>query len=451
MDMMRVVLDFSICGVFLVLGAVIRARVGFLQRYLIPASVIGGVVGLVFGRNVLGMIPTSPELTRYAAPLIDVLFAGLFIGRRIPGFGFLARTAGAQAAFAYFNAFGQIAVGLLVVVVFGALGTALHPVFGMELIVGFQGGPGVATAISPMIAKLGWASKESAAVGEACAIAGLLLSVLVGIVMVNIGIKRNFTVKKYHDEGARVESRTFLAEAQRGILGREITSPEAASSMAYNFGFMALAIIGGKLIVMGITAAAPMLKFLPTFPFVLVAGIILQVFLQQTKLEGYVDRTTIESISFFALDILIVAALISVNLKVIVLYAAPLSAMIVLGLLLNLLQVLWLAPRILPGAWFEKGMCEFGQNTGTVPQALLLLRMADPRLETDAAEALALKMFLFSPVVTPMTMLILPFIVKKGPGLFLGIYVAAMVLVLVLCRIFTWKHRPEVRWFGGNS
>jgi len=53
-----------------------------------------------------------------------------------------------------------------------------------------------------------------------------------------------------------------------------------------------------------------------------------------------------------------------------------------------------------------------------------------------------LKMFLFSPIVTPMTMLILPALVKNGPGLFIGIFVLAMIVVLVLCRIFTWQ-RPE--------
>ena len=87
-----------------------------------------------------------------------------------------------------------------------------------------------------------------------------------------------------------------------------------------------------------------------------------------------------------------------------------------------------MAPRILPGAWFEKGICEFGQSTGSTPQAMLLLRMIDPKLETDAAESFALKMVFFSPVMFPMTMILVPFIVSKGPVLFMGIYVALMLI-----------------------
>ncbi len=439
MDMVTVLFDFCICGVFLVIGVVIRSKVRVFQRYVIPAAVIGGIIGLIMGRNVLGWIPTSENFPQYANILIDVLFAGMFIGRRIPGIGFLAKTAGAQAAYAYFNAFGQMAVGLLVVTIFGALGMVLHPVFGIELIVAYQGGPGVATAVAPMVEKLGWAAQESAAVGETCAIAGLILAIVAGVIIVNMGIARGKTAKGDKVKSRDVESITFLPEEERRSIGSEIVGPDAGSNLGYNFGFMAMAVIGGKLIVMGLVALAPPLEFLPTFPFVLVAGIIVQLFLQISGGEKYVDRGTVETFSFFSLDLLIVTALIAIKIDVIVVYAAPLITMIVLGLLFNLAQFYFMARKVLPGAWFEKGLCEFGQNTGSVPQALLLLKMADPRFETDAAEALALKMFLFSPIVTPMIILILPALVKNGPNMFIGIFVVAMIVMLLLCRIFFWQ------------
>lgn len=448
MDMAQVVIDISIIAIFLVIGSVLRAKIKFFQRFVIPSSVIGGLIGLILGGNVLGWLPTSELFPKYANALIDVLFAGLFIGRKIPRVGLLAKTAGAQAAFAYFNAFGQIAIGLAVVIVFGAIGVALHPTFATQLIIGYQGGPGVATAVAPMIGKLGWSAEEAAAVGETCAIAGLLLAILIGVILANIGIVRNLTVKKYHEKGQRVESQTFLNRDSRGIIGMEITSPESANSLAFNLGFMGMAILIGKLIVLGIVTAAPLLKFLPSFPFVLVGGIIVQALLQKFKWDEYVDRGSVESLSFLALDVLIVAALISINLAAVATFAAPLVVLITAGLLFNLWQVMWLGPRILPGAWFEKSLCEFGQNTGSVPQALILLRMTDPRLETDAAEALALKMFLFSPIVTPSTMIVMPLLVKKGPLFFLIIYGALMLLVLGLCRLFTWQKRPKIKWFG---
>ena len=451
MDLSSILVDLIVISLFFIIGAVLRAKVSLFQRFIIPASVIGGIIGLVLSDNVLGLIPISDFYPQVANVGIDVVFAGLFIGKVIPGFRELGRTAGAQTAFAYFNGFGQIAIGLAVVVLFGMLGSQLSPLFGLQLVVGFQGGVGVGTAVAPMVEKLGWSAAEAAAVGETCAVAGLVLSVLVGVVIVNIGSARNFTVKKFAKTDRKFRSITFFPPTERGRLGSEITSPEAGSSLVYNFGIMGLAILCGHLIHLGIITAAPLLKFLPKFPFVLIGGIVVQSILQRSRLSTYVDGATVDSIAGFALDVLIVASLMAIDLTVVATYALPLTVTVALGLLFNFWQVKWMGPRILPGAWFEKSVCEFGQSTGSTPQAMLLLRMMDPRLKSGAAEAFALKMFFFSPIMFPMTMILMPFIVKKGPIVFLGVYLALMLVILVICRLTCWQKRPVQRWFGSDA
>lgn len=448
MELSTILVDLIVISLFLVLGTVIRARVRLLQRFIIPASVIGGIIGLIFGKNVLGIIPMSDFYTQLANVGIDVVFAGLFIGKVIPGLRALGKTAGAQTAYAYFNGFGQIAIGLAVVVLFGLLGTQLNPMFGVGLVVGFQGGVGVGTAVAPMVEKLGWSAAESAAVGETCAVAGLVFSVLIGVIIVNIGTARSYTVNKFKKDQNDVSTATFLPREERKSIGSEITSPEAASSLVFNFGIMGLAILCGHLIHFGIVTAAPPLEFLPKFPFVLIGGIIVQSIMQRSRLDTYIDSNTVDSISGFALDTLIVASLMAIDLTVVATYALPLTVMIIAGVAFNFWQVKWMGPRILSGAWFEKSICEFGQSTGATPQAMLLLRMIDPRLQTGAAEAFALKMFFFSPIMFPMTMILLPFIVSEGPLLFLLIYLALMALVLLICRFTCWQNRPGMQWFG---
>jgi ESS family glutamate:Na+ symporter len=447
MELSAILVDLIVISLFLVLGTVLRAKISIFQRFIIPASVIGGIIGLIMGRNVLGIIPISDFYSQLANVGIDVVFAGLFIGRVIPGFRELGKTAGAQTAFAYFNGFGQIAIGLAVVILFGAIGTQLNPMFGLQLIVGFQGGVGVGTAVAPMVGKLGWSATKAAAIGETFGVIGLVLSVMIGVVIVNIGTARNFTVKKFQEGEHHVDSVTFLPDEERKSIGKEITSPEAGSSLVFNFGIMGLAILCGHLIHFGIVTAAPPLEFLPKFPFALIGGLIVQSIMQRSRLDSYIDKGTVDSISGFALDTLIIASLMAIDLSVVATYALPLTVMIIAGLVFNFWQVKWMGPRILPGAWFEKSVCEFGQSTGSTPQAMLLLRMMDPRLNTGAAEAFALKMFFFSPVMFPMTMILMPFIVSKGPALFLLIYVALMAFVLLICRLTCWQKREKVKWF----
>jgi ESS family glutamate:Na+ symporter len=317
----------------------------------------------------------------------------------------------------------------------------------LQLVVGFQGGVGVGTAVAPMVGKLGWSATKAAAIGETCGVIGLVLSVMIGVVIVNIGTARNFTVKKFQEGEHHVDSVTFLPDEERKSIGKEITSPEAGSSLVFNFGIMGLAILCGHLIHFGIVTAAPPLEFLPKFPFALIGGLIVQSIMQRSRLDSYIDKGTVDSISGFALDTLIIASLMAIDLSVVATYALPLTVMIIAGLVFNFWQVKWMGPRILPGAWFEKSVCEFAQSTGSTPQAMLLLRMMDPRLNTGAAEAFALKMFFFSPVMFPMTMILMPFIVSKGPALFLLIYVALMAFVLLICRLTCWQKREKVKWF----
>jgi ESS family glutamate:Na+ symporter len=448
MVLSQVLIDLAIISLFLVLGTIVRQKITAFQRYVIPASVLGGLIGLVVGKNVLGLLPISDNYAQFGIIGIDIVFACLFLGRKIPGIGQLGKSAGAQTAYAYFNGFGQIAIGLLVVIAFGSIGYSLHPMFGLQLLVGFQGGVGIGTAVAPMLAELGWSASEAAAVGETCAVAGLAMSVVIGIVIINIGIARNLTVKKFHESGQKIQSPTFKPPEARQYISQEITSPEAASSFVFNFGFVGMAILCGHLIRLGIVSVAPPLKIMPTFPFILVGGIIVQVLLQKTRFDSYIDRNTVETISGFALDVLIVASLMAIKPSVVMAYATPLTVMVILGLMFNLWQLKWLGPRILPGAWFEKGVCEYAQSTGSVPQAMLLLRMVDPRLETDAAEAFALKMLFFSPVMFPISVILAPIIVARGPLLFFGIYCALMIIILAICRATCWQDRPKEKWLA---
>ncbi len=143
MNLSAMLVDLIVISLFFIIGAILRTKVNIFQRFIIPASVIGGIIGLVMGKNVLGLVPISDFYPQLANVGIDVVFAGLFIGKVIPGFRELGRTAGAQTAFAYFNGFGQVVIGLAVVVLFGMLGSQLSPLFGLQLVVGFQVGVGV--------------------------------------------------------------------------------------------------------------------------------------------------------------------------------------------------------------------------------------------------------------------------------------------------------------------
>ena len=78
----------SFCGLcfLLVLGKLIRTAVPLLQRLYLPASVIGGVIGLIWISTVGRDFAPEWHAQWNALPgfLINIVFAALFIGAKIP-------------------------------------------------------------------------------------------------------------------------------------------------------------------------------------------------------------------------------------------------------------------------------------------------------------------------------------------------------------------------------
>src|SRR5574344_3048882 len=79
-------IDVGIISGLLLLGKLIRARVGVIQRLLIPPSLIAGFCGLIFGPEILGCLPLSSNMGTYASVLIALVFSTLpLTSRRAKG------------------------------------------------------------------------------------------------------------------------------------------------------------------------------------------------------------------------------------------------------------------------------------------------------------------------------------------------------------------------------
>ena len=69
------VIDLGIISALILVGKYIRVKFSVVQKFLIPPSVLAGVIGLVLGPEVLGWLPLSGNLGTYAGVLIAFVFA----------------------------------------------------------------------------------------------------------------------------------------------------------------------------------------------------------------------------------------------------------------------------------------------------------------------------------------------------------------------------------------
>lgn len=192
----------AIAAGLLFLGMFLRAKVSVFRKLLLPASVIGGFIGLLLGPQVLGdnaILRVSEEcITTWSllpGVLILPIFASVPLGngmnepkkgkdemkRNLPK---VLCSYGCFASSAYLQSLTGFAVGAAVIAFMPQIG--LYPNFGYELTAGFTGGHGTAGAIGAILQQFGvehWAVAQG--VATTFATIGLVGGMISGILLIN--------------------------------------------------------------------------------------------------------------------------------------------------------------------------------------------------------------------------------------------------------------------------
>jgi ESS family glutamate:Na+ symporter len=282
--------------------------------------------------------------------------------------------------------------------------------------VGFEGGHGTAAGMGDTFADLGLASGE--ALGLAMATVGVVSAVLIGSALVVIGRSRAWLgARERQPAGSSLlqraaDSDPMSAEAK---LAREaaagLSDPSSDGSVTIDALTVNLALAGGAvglgvLFKDGITrlggalggsATADLLNAIPVFPLAMLGGLVVQLVLQWRRHDELASPVVQASVGSLAMDVLITAAMASLNLPMLEENWLPFLLLALVGLAWNVAVFLLLGRRFFRDHWFERAIADFGQGTGVTATGLLLLRMADPYGRSRAMESFSFKQLVFEP------------------------------------------------------
>jgi ESS family glutamate:Na+ symporter len=416
MKVFDVLIAFVALSLLLLLATALRQRWRWLRRLGLPEALIAGLLGLLIGPfSPLRLFPEPVYAVWTQTPgvLINVVFATLFLGQALPSRTVIWQRAASQTAFGMVLGFGQYLMGGLAVLLLLRPWLGVNPLMACLIEVGFEGGHGTAAGMGPTFQELGLASGE--ALGLAMATVGVLAAVLIGTTLVVIGRGRRWLL------ASRVSTAEERAAGDRAAADRAAEMPSGAAASPPDLPEAAsptidtltinVALIGGAVglgvllkhgfiqagIAVGGAATGRLLEAVPLFPLAMVGGLLVQQLLQWQNHPRLAVASVQQSIGSMAMDLLITAAMASLNLKLLGEAWLPLLVLAVAGLAWNLLAFLWLAPRLFRDAWFERAIADFGQGTGVTATGLLLLRMADPHSRSGALEAFSFKQLVFEP------------------------------------------------------
>lgn len=394
-----------VLGVILIISRFVKRGSRTLQHLFIPSALVAGLAGLLLGPQVFGFI--DPETTRYWAQLprhlITIVFAGLFLGKVIPNRREIWKSAGPMVAFGSTMAWGQYVIGI------GLTMLVLTPLFGTNRLAGslieisFAGGHGTAAGLAPTFEQFGWA--EGTDIALALATLSIFVAVITGIAIINVHHRR--ANKSRDDEESWQEQRRQLARGGYNLISftqRLNTNPKAvainavAFAAAIGLGWTILqALIWAESVVLEPFTDVRFFEYLPLFPLAMIGGLVLQLFLRKIHKQHFIQRRTAEIFSAIALDLLIASAIATVSLSAI---GHNLPVFIVFGVA----GVLWilgcfkfLAPRMFPDHWFERGITDYGQAMGMTATGLLMNRLVDPSNKLKIRESFAYKQLIYEP------------------------------------------------------
>ncbi len=416
---------FSICilCLFLIAGKILRAKLKLFQTIFLPASIIGGFIGLTAGPFVFDIIPETLLISWRQLPgiLINIVFATLFLGVFIPGVRTLWRTGGSQLCYGMIIGSGQYFIAMLVTALLLIPLFNVHPAFGTILEIGFAGGHGTAAGMEEVFAGIGF--PEGAALAYMSATVGIIVAVVGGIIYINVAIRKGYSRNIDASKGIPEFKKSGLIknESDRQTISTSTVAGESIEPLAFHFAIVGISVLVGWLFLNGIGPMHsffegkpgivkvlmfpfagvknlhPALEGFPLFPLAMMGGMVVQLISKVIKVDQYYDKKSFDRILGVSLDFLVVAAISTLRLDLFFENLWPFLILMVFGVAWIYICLVFLAPRMLPVNWFEKGITEYGMQTGVTAVGLLLLRLVDPEYKTDTAQAFGFKQMLYEP------------------------------------------------------
>lgn len=426
--------DLVIMGVFLMIGFVVREFVKPFQRWFLPTSVIGGVIALICGQQVLGIVTIPESFPSFNGVLMRIIMACVVLGVNA---NFVKMKNHLDYVFANTFLYGaQMLVGIAIMVLCAAIWPGMPEGWGILGTFAYFGSHGGVGSAGQVLEEMG--STGAVGLGMILATGGLIFSMVAGMAVVNYGVKKGWAAFVQHaQEQPEYFYHGIMPKEKRDSIGETTTTQVSINVIAFHFALICVSYALGRGIFQLLIMACPIFSKLNAMLYGLVGGLIVWQLIRAAKLDSFFDKRVFNQISGFCLEILILTSMASMNLNLLSQYLLPLLIHILVSCVLTAVFVIFWFKKIGNEQWFEKCVMVLGTCTGSSPNGLALVRAIDPDSQSCAPEAHGVynAIFWWNNLLTP----ILPALILTNFALTCGIAAAFVVVTLILAVIVFHK------------
>lgn len=444
---------FGLASIALCAGTFLRAKIPFLRNMLVPASVIAGILGVIFMNAASGLNLNIGTDANMFTNIVNHMFTISFISISLTGSSSNGKgTAknifkGALGMGMVWNLLYALTplLGMLLISVIGK-SFGMDPIYGSLIPFGFAQGPGQAASYGALYESYGW--ENAAMVGVTFAAIGFVVAFSVGIPAVKLGIARG--IAKNSAKLDDVTLRGYMRpEEQTTTTMKDTTVNSNIETLTFHFAIIGLCYVLAN-------GVAWVLAFVPgigsslsgmMFMNGMIAAYIVKAIMKKLKIDYLLDNSLQSKITGWTSDYLVVCAFMAVSFAVIQAWLLPILLECILITVVTAAVCFYFGQRFGGDNDFERTLGLYGTATGTVPTGIALIRIVDPNFKTNTAVELGLTnliMMASTPVV------IIMMLYAQGTvstGITMAVLAGCCVLYLVLIKVcktwgkktYTWK------------
>ena len=405
----------SLLSVLLLIGTFLRAKVKLFQSLYLPASVIGGFIGMIISPEILGRFSNysiSEEWIKTYSLLPGILSVPIFAA--IPLGMFLNENKNIKSmypskvliCFGLFQcaSMSQSAIGYVTNMFFSKINPQLnmYRTFGYELSAGFAGGHGLAAATGKLLEGFGIPQWEIAqGVALTTATIGLIGGIVFGIIFINLAVRKNKTkiIKRINDNADKSVEVGYNKDINKqNSLGRETFLSSSIETITFHLAII-FTVCGIAYIVLNLVKKMNIagLNVLPVWTYSMIIMFALNFIIKKLNLVWMVDAKVKAKIMGTLSDFAIVSAMTSLPIKAIINYIAPITVMCILGFIITYLLVFPLNSFFFKEDYsFERAIISWGTLTGVLITGMTLLKICDPEYKSPALSEFSLGFSLMS-------------------------------------------------------
>ena len=381
----------------LILGVIIKAKFKIFQELFIPASIIGGGIGLLFTPELLGRISplTIPSEWVKSISLLPSLLIVPVIASVPLGMNLKFKNSKGEARdilitgfILFIVTFLQLGIGYLVNFIYtNILKRDIYPTFGAELNTGFAGGHGTAGMIGKTLQEMNmdyWSTAQG--IATTTATFGLVGGILLGIFLINRACRRGETalLKNPSDIPLELKRGYYKDIAKQNSLGRETMLSSSIDTLAFHIAII-FSVCGLSYILLNIFKkyGVPLLSSISVWVLAMLLMVILWSIMKKLKLDWAIDVKVKGKISALFTEFAVISAITSLPLRAVFTYLFPILLMTILGFITTWYCIKYYTYRYFKGNYpFERAISMAGTSFGVFLTGMLLLKICDPEFST---------------------------------------------------------------------